>query len=59
MEQTKEYKIGENMRKTNAHWNDWMFHLHWKKIEWLERQIYIKKNILCYFTHRFYIKYGK
>ena len=57
---TKEEKIKEKLRKSNDHWNDCRFQFHWNQFEC----VYLKtpdlqKNPFCYYTHKFYIKYGK
>ena len=31
-DKTKVYKIKEKLMKSNAHWNNWKFQLHWKNI---------------------------
>ena len=30
----------------NQNWNDWKFHIHWNKLEWVNPRICIEQNIL-------------
>ena len=33
--QEKEDEIKRNLQASNQYWNDWKFHIHWNKLEWV------------------------
>ena len=38
-------------------WNDWKFHIHWNKLEWVNQRILIEvRNPLCVYSKRYCLK---
>ena len=46
-----------NQQMVNQNWNDWIFHIHWNKLEWVNLRIFIEgNNPFCVSSKKFCLK---
>ena len=46
-----------NQQMVNHNWNDWIFHIHWNKLEWVNLRIFIEgNNPFCVSSKKFCLK---
>ena len=55
--QENEDEIKIKLKMANQKRNDWKFHIHWNKLEWVNPRIFIEReNLFCVFSIILFLK---